>query len=148
MRFLLRCSVALLLLLGVACSSGAKESAADKTTTSTTTTTIKTLKGDEVDVKASPYCATWAEIRTLGGPKLTGDEAKDIEARKAHYAKLVPLAENLVSQAEASIKPAAQGALAQVRQVAKDGTDAPFIAKGATAMQQELAQYALDHCAK
>ena len=90
MRSVLRGSVALLLVLGVAaCSSGSDQSTSKKTTTttSTTTTTIKTLQANEVDAKASPYCATWAEIRNVGGPPLTGDAKKDTEAAKADIAK-------------------------------------------------------------
>jgi hypothetical protein len=114
MRSVLRGSVALLLLFAVACSgSDSKDSASEKstTTTSTTTTTIKTLKGDEVDAQASPYCAAWADIRKLGAAPITGDVDKDTAARKTHYAKLVPLAEKLVAAAEPDIKADAQYAL-------------------------------------
>jgi hypothetical protein len=151
MRSVLRGSVALLLLLAVACSgSDSKDAASEKstTTTSTTTTTIKTLKGDEVDAKASPYCAAWADIRELGGPTLTGDSDKDTAERKVHYAKLVPLAEKLVVAADDDIKADAQYALDQVREVARTGSDEAFLKPDASKKQQELAQYALDHCAK
>lgn len=152
MRFLARSFVALLLVLGVACSgSDSKEPSAkdeDRKPTTTTTTTIKTLKADQVDAKASPYCGVWAEIREFGGAAITGDQAKDTEARKAHYAKLVPLAEKLVATADDEIKADAQYALDQVREVARTGSDAPFQKVDASKKQQSLARYALDHCAK
>jgi hypothetical protein len=152
MRSLLRSSVALLLVLGLAACSGSdsKESAKDEdsTTTSSTTTTIKNLDVDAIDVEASPYCKTWSEIRALGAPTITGDHDKDVASRKAHYAKVVPLAERLVSQADKSIKPAAQYALDQVRAVAKDGSEVHFTDAAANARQQELAGYALEHCSK
>jgi hypothetical protein len=152
MRSLLRSAVALLLLLGVVACSGSdsKDEASSKktTTTTSTTTTIKTLDAKEVDAKASPYCATWADIRALGAAPLTGDAEKDTAARKAHYAKIVPLAEKLVAAADADIKADAQYALDQVREIARTGSDAAAQKPGASEKQQELAQYALDHCAK
>jgi hypothetical protein len=143
MRSVLRSFVALLLLLAVACGSDGKE-AADKG--STTTTTIKVLKAGEVDAKASAYCGVWAQIRGLVPAKLTGTDA-DVQARKDFYAKVVPLAEKLVSSADADIEDAARFALAQAKELAASGTEAPQTAKDKE-MQRTLGQYALDHCAK
>lgn len=150
MRYLLRGSLALLLLIGVACSDDdGGEDAADKesTTTSTTTTTIPTLEADDVNADASPYCGTWAEIREIGGPAVTGNPETDTENRKEHYAKLVPLAERLVEQADEEIKEQAEFALRQVREVAETGSDEAFLASDASKVQQELAAYAQEHCA-
>jgi hypothetical protein len=114
----------------------------------TTTTTIRTLKADEVDASASEYCKAWADIRALGAAPLVGDPAKDTEVRKVHYAKLVPLAEQLRKVAPAEIIPAVDVAVKQVNEVAATGSDAPFQDAEAQKRQQELAKYALDHCTK
>lgn len=148
MRHVLRGFLALLLLIGVACSDDGKEEAKDKESTTTTTSTIPTLEADQVDAEASPYCGVWAEIRELGGPEVTGDAEKDADARKEHYGKLVPVAERLVAEAEPEIKKQAEAALAQVREVAETGSDEAFLAEGAAEMQQDLAAYAQEHCTK
>lgn len=157
MPYVSRRFVALLLLpllLLAACSDGdddgddATASSTTTSSTSSTSTTIATLDADEVDADASPYCATWAEIRELGGPPLDGATEEERAAdRKAHYAKLVPLAERLAEQADDEIAESVEFALAQVREVAETGSDEPFSRKGAQQHQQRLAAYAQEHCA-
>jgi hypothetical protein len=114
----------------------------------TTTTTIRTLKADEVDASASEYCKAWADIRAVGAAPLTGNEAKDTEVRKTHYAKLVPLAERLRKVAPAEIAAAVDFAVKQMHEIASSGSDQASVGAEAQKRQQELAKYALDHCTK
>lgn len=151
MRSLLRGCLALTLTLGlVACSDSGDDDVAEETTTTTTSTstTIPPLAPEEIDTDASPYCATWAELRGVQPPAYSGNAEGDAVLRREHYAQLLPIAERLVEQAEPEIRSAAELALAQVREVAETGAVAPFTTEEAAERQQELAAYARDHCGK
>jgi hypothetical protein len=143
MRSLLAGSLALVLLLGAGCSDG------DDDASPSTETTVHFLTPDEIDASRSDYCRVWREIRTAGGVTTTGDVAADTAARKQHYTeKVLPLAEELLEVAPRAIRSDVRRALAQVREVAEAGSDAPFSAAGAEALRDRLANYALDNCAK
>jgi hypothetical protein len=142
--------VALLVVsLTAACSSGGSSGVAKKTTTtteapgSTTTTETPALDPDQIDTNASPYCATWAEIRGAGAPK-----TQDADAVKAHYAKLIPTVEKLLGQATSDIKPAVQVALDATRKVVASGSLDAFQGPGVQDAQRKLTDYSVAHCAK
>jgi hypothetical protein len=114
-----------------------------------TETTIKALSPDEIDTSASPYCATWAEIRRAGGPKTQGmDHDAALARRKTYYGQLLPTVERLLEVAPDEIADAVQAARDQTRESATTGSFEPFQGDAAKKVAARLAQYALDHCAK
>lgn len=149
-----RIALAAVLLLALtlgACSDdddGDDKKTSSSASTSTTTTTIKTLAAEEVNAGASAYCGAWAKIRAVGGATLTGDPKQDVEARKAHYETLKPLAADLSKTAPKEISEAVAFAVTQVEEVARTGSEEPFQGAEATKRQQELAKYAQDNCTK
>jgi hypothetical protein len=146
MRSLLAGSLALVLLAGVGCSSNDDEPSPPASTTSTS---VHILSPEEIDASRSDYCRAWRDIREAGGVTPTGDVAADTAARKAHYStKVVPLAEELLEVAPRAIRGDVRKALAQVREVAETGSDAPFYVPGAAELRDRLADYALENCAK
>jgi hypothetical protein len=144
MRSFLAGSIAVLLLTGVACS----DSSGDTESGETTTTSIRVLAADEVDGSRSPYCAVWKRLRAVVAPVIIGDTQKDTETRKSYYADLVPLAQELVDEADGEIEADARKALAQVQEVASTGSEVPFTTPDAKALTKRLADYALENCAK
>jgi hypothetical protein len=155
----LRNLLPLLLLVAVAvagCGGGSDDDAATGPTftappkqVQTTETTVRPLAADEIDTTASPYCATWAEIRSAGGPQTQGmDEVAATARRKTNYGQLLPTVERLLEQAPDEIEDAVQTARDQTQESATTGSFEPFRTPKAKKVAAQLAQYALDHCAK
>src|SRR5687768_5422011 len=72
--------------------------------TVSTSTTVHVLSADEID-PSTPYCATWKEIRSAGGPQTEGLSDEDAAARRKHYyGSLVPLVERLLTQSTGDIR--------------------------------------------
>lgn len=139
------------------CSSddGDDAEAADTTTSVpaenqiTTETTIRALKPEEIDTTRSPYCATWADIRSAGGPQTQGlDEAAATARRKEYYGSLLPKVEQLLTQAPDDIRSAVEIARDATRATSETGSFDPFRTEEAKESASDLAQYALDNCAK
>lgn len=113
-----------------------------------TTTTVRVLAADEID-DATPYCATWKEIRASGGPRTQGlSEEERVARRKAYYGSLLPLVERLLTQATDDIRPEVQRALDNTRDAATTGSFDSFGTPESKQGTQLLAQYALENCAK
>ncbi|MCU1354410.1 MAG: hypothetical protein JWM05_3619 [Acidimicrobiales bacterium] len=159
MRCLLRGSLALLLLLAVACSGsdgGAKDAGADPSTSSTsstspdstTPTTFESLTFDQIDAGASPFCGAWAKIIESGPAKLVQDPKRDPQILKDHYAALIPLVKDLQAEAPAALRAEVAVALRQVEDVARTGSDESFTSSEALVAQRKLAGYVVDHCRK
>jgi hypothetical protein len=130
-------------------ASGPTFTVSTTTPSMSTETTVRSLSADEIDTSASPYCATWAEIRGAGGPKTQGlDEAAAAERRKTYYGQLLPTVERLLEQAPDEIEDAVQAARDQTQESATTGSFDPFRTPAAKQVAARLAQYALDHCAK
>jgi hypothetical protein len=150
MRKLVVLFVALVLVGSTGCSSGSSSSSAAKKATTTTTKPVTTtttetpaLTPAQIDTKASPYCATWAEIRGAGTLK-----AQDADTVKAYYSKLVPIVEKLLGQATSEIKASVQVALDATQKVAASGSLQDFQAPGVQDAQRKLTDYSVAHCAK
>lgn len=109
----------------------------------TSTTETPALDPDEVNTSASPYCATWGEIRTAGGPP-----SQDAAAVKKHYGDLLPTVEKLLSQAPSSVKSAVRVALESTQKVAKSGNLQDFQTPEVQSAQRSLSDYAAKSCAK
>lgn len=120
------------------------ESKESTTTVEETTTTTETpaLDPDEIDTTASPYCATWAEIRGAGAPG-TG-----VEAIKEHYGDLIPTVEKLLGQAPSKIKQSVQVALDATRTVAASGSLDDYQRSEVQDAQRKLSDYAAANCKK
>ena len=121
------------------------ESQESTTTVEETTTTTETpaLDPDEIDTTASPYCATWAEIRAAGGPP-----TNDAEAVKKHYGALIPTVEKLLTQASGDIKSSVQVALDSTKSVAASGSLADYQRPEVQDAQRKLSDYAAASCKK
>lgn len=121
------------------------ESKESTTTVEETTTTTETpaLDPDEIDTTASPYCATWAEIRAAGGPA-----SNDAETIKKHYGDLIPTVEKLLGQAPSKIKQSVQVALDSTRTVAASGSPDDYQRPEVQDAQRKLSDYAAANCKK
>lgn len=141
-------------LLATACSGSdskaGKDAAASSTTAPTTSksTTTTAMAVEDIDATASSYCADWKAIRSKAAPTLTGDTTKDDATRRDHYRALLPTVEKLVADADPAIKPATQKALAVVRKAAETGSLSVFETDESRATQQQMADYAEQHCAR
>lgn len=137
--------------LVVACSDDDGEASPPTAPSGTITTepTVPALDPEEIDVTRSPYCATWAEIRSQGGPRTEGmDEAAAVARRQEYYGSLLPIVDRLLEQSEEEIRDAVQVARNATSEVATTGAFDPFRTPEAKASTKELAQYAIDNCRK
>lgn len=141
--------VSTLVLVGAGCGSSDndKESSSKSTTTTTakvtTTTETPALDPKDVNTKASPYCATWAEILTAGAPP-----SNDAGTVKKHYSDLIPTVEKLLSQAPSELESSVQVALDSTRKVAASGSLSDFQRPEVQAAQRKLSDYAAARCKK
>ena len=141
------CSV----LLVVGCGGDDDDDEATSPTSSpgtiTTESTIPALDPDEIDATKSPYCATWAEIRSQGGPRTEGmDDAAAAARRKEYYGTLLPIVDRLLEQSDDEIRDAVRVAREAASGAATTGSFEPFRTEEAKASAKRLAEYALDNC--
>ena len=114
-----------------------------------TTSTVPVLDADDIDRSKSPYCNTWADIRSQGGPDTGGmDDAAKVARRKEYYGGLLPLVERLLEQSTDEIRPAVEIALRATKESASTGSFEPFQADDAEQSGVDLRRYALENCSK
>lgn len=133
-------------LVGCSDDDDSSDDASKKTTTTadrTATTETPALAPEDIDTEASPYCATWAEIRTAGGPA-----SQDAETVKKHYGDLIPTVEKLLGQAPSKIKQSVQVALDATRTVAASGSLDDYQRSEVQDAQRKLSDYAAANCKK
>jgi hypothetical protein len=130
-------------LAGCSDDDDSAENASDKEPATTTTTETPALDPKDIDTEASPYCATWAEIRTAGGPA-----SQDAETVKKHYGDLIPTVEKLLKEAPGEIKSSVQVALDSTKSVAASGSLADYQRPEVQEAQRKLSDYAAANCKK
>jgi hypothetical protein len=130
-------------LVGCSDDDDSEKDASDKKPSTTTTTETPALDPEDIDSEASPYCATWADIRGAGPLP-----SNDAEAVKKYYAQLVPKAEKLLTQAPSVIKASVEVALEATRKAASSGSLEDFDGEKVKDAQRKLADYAVANCQK
>lgn len=146
MRKLLTVLVVALLVVA-ACSSDDEEAPPEATGTIKVNPTIPVLEPDEIDRTASPYCDTWADLRSQDAPDVSDlDDETAAARRRAHYSALRPLVERLLSQSDDEIRGAVEVARTATGEAATTGSFEPFRTPEAKASTKQLAEYAHANC--
>jgi predicted small secreted protein len=143
-----------LLLAGCGGGSGGEDATSSSTTSTSaggtpTTGGLRALEPDQIDRRKSPYCATWADIRSLAQPKTVGlDEGSATRRKKAYYLKLSPLYEHLRDDAPEARKTDVGLVLGAVKEAGLTGRFEQLAARNVIDAGRNLATYASESCKK